>query len=73
MDLRIFLTSANCPNLVKLLVSLLLCHFGCVSTDAEERSSDGVVMELETNEEATNGANPETTMWAQDTGVDLFP
>ena len=62
-----------CPNLVKLLVSLLLCHFNCVSTDAEERSSDDVVMELETNKEATNGANPQTTMWAQDTGVDLFP
>ena len=51
MDLRIFLTSAKCPNLVKLLVLLLVCHFDCVLTDAEERSSDDVVMELETNEE----------------------
>ena len=51
LDLRIFLTSAKCPNLVKLLVSLLVCHFDCVLTDAEERSSDDVVMELETNEE----------------------
>ena len=54
-------------------MSLLLLHFKCVSSDAEESSSDDVVMELETNEEATNEANPQTTMWAQDTGVDLFP
>ena len=54
-------------------MSLLLLHFKCVSSDAEESSSDDVVMELETNEEATNGANPQTSMWAQDTGVDLFP
>ena len=54
-------------------MSLLLLHFKCVSSDAEESSSDDVVMELETNKEATNGANPQTTMWAQDTGVDLFP
>ena len=32
-------------------MSLLVCHFDCVLTDAEERSSDDVVMELETNEE----------------------
>ena len=32
-------------------MSLLVCHFDCVLTDAEERSSDDVVMKLDTNEE----------------------
>merc|ERR1711957_36309 len=42
---------------------------GRFAADAEECSSGDVVMELETNEEATNGAHPQTAMWAQDTAV----
>ena len=48
-------------------------HFDCVSSDAEERTGADVVMELEINEEATNDATLQPSMWAQDTGVDLFP
>ena len=67
--------SAHQPNVLTLaqpLVSLLY-YFDCVSSYAEEHTSADMVMELETNEEATNDANLQASMWAQDTGVDLFP